>query len=199
MRWLLLALLVTRCRCGLGSVLFVCLWSKLLVQGHPYLEAEVVWAVRWVVFNSSFNVAVRLAYSGSCCISVETCSVVLNHVLAKLLVCNIFQSAGAGAPLLRGRGRVGSEVGAIAVRLAYSGSCCLATETWGDVRFASCALVVGATCDQMQMLYRRLAASQQLSKLLVQGHPYLEAEVVWAVRWVLLLYGWHTRVVLFCY
>jgi glycerol-3-phosphate dehydrogenase len=35
--------------------------------------------------------------------------------------------------------------------------------------------------DQAQHVLQ-LAASQQLSKLLVQGHPYLEAEVVWAVR-----------------
>jgi glycerol-3-phosphate dehydrogenase len=33
----------------------------------------------------------------------------------------------------------------------------------------------------------QLAASQKLAQLLVPGHPYLEAEVVWAVRWVQLL------------
>jgi glycerol-3-phosphate dehydrogenase len=43
----------------------------------------------------------------------------------------------------------------------------------------------------------QLAASQQLSKLLVQGHPYLEAEVVWAVRWVL-LEGLCSFVLLWC-
>jgi hypothetical protein len=60
---LLLALFLVRCRCGAGSVQDALLLAKLLVQGHLYLEAEVVWAVRWVVLLCGL----LLANMGSCC------------------------------------------------------------------------------------------------------------------------------------